>query len=274
MKPLHLTILLILAAFALQVDVLTMICPAEMPAPEDPVRMTTDERNALLEEYRSAAAEIRGRISEENTLFSFKFTLVGAILALLLAETLRTKAESDASPGEQFRRLRSPLAACFLWAAVITSAIIDTRIEYHVGLIKTLGDWVRLVVEPTLLAEEQGWEHFLSNSSLMTSRLYPLLRSNVHLLTLVLFVLGILTYRKSSRLGSEQALGESTAWICRAGCWGTILVFAIAGLHNYHARSGAFLVVPALLVLFAMYAASKLWPTGSPESPSSRGVAG
>lgn len=202
--------------------------------PAVPVDTTTTpvQREMLLEQYRVVAGEIQSRIEQESVLFALKFTLAGSILAVLVTTFIRAGAghprEGPTGGGEW---IKHPSVAAFLWAAVLTSAIVDTRIQFHVDLIIALGGWVRNVVEPALLGTDlAGWETYLADRGPMESTIYPLLRANAVLLTLVLFAFTVLVFRTSA--GQEPA-GNLVRRICQAGSAGSFVVFWMVGIH-YH----------------------------------------
>jgi hypothetical protein len=136
------------------------------PLQDDP------SRQFLYRQYETAVQEIQNRLNQENLLFGLKFTLVGGVLALFFSYRLKGNNEN------KLDNLRgSPLAACFFWAAVITSSIVDCRILFNADFIITIGTWINQVVEPAMLDNHKmGWEHFISTSKLIKSGDYPFLR--------------------------------------------------------------------------------------------------
>ena len=169
-----------------------------------------DARDFLIRQYENNVKEIHERLNQESLLFALKFTLVGAVLAVILNRVWKE--------GQDFTRLRdSPAAAAFFWAAVVVSTIVDLRIFFHVHMIGTLGTWIRDHVETVLLpGEVVGWEHYLSGyPNFMTYKLYPLMRLFNHLLTLLLFAFAAVIFLAQ---GSIKARAVTRIGGCASFC--------------------------------------------------------
>lgn len=243
-----LVILFVLAAL-LQFDIARVIGPRWGRPPANPQQqrdLSEGEREFLLRQYETAREEIRVRIEQESLLFGFKFTLVGAILALVFGSHLRGlrlarlnaehAADEAADTSERPRGyLVSPLSACIFWAAVVCSAIIDTRILFHADVMVTLGSWIRDNVEAQLLERPIGWEHYVSEeSALFGSRMYSLLRFNIHLLTLVLFAVTTLTFSGELVSAEDPDHGAAIRRICLFGSLGSFVCFFLVGIHFHY----------------------------------------
>ncbi len=200
--------------------------------------LTKKSEKFLLIQYDTAITEIQNRIEEEHILFTLKFTLVGAVLALLFTQPLRSNYQGS------LRSLNtSPMAACFFWAAVITSGIVDCRILFNADFISTLGKWIKNNVEPFFYQNPQiGWEHYLSNKAkLINSSLYPLLRLNNHLLTFFLFFITMLlfalarttTSQSRDNLDEPHTNNDELRFINCFGSSTSFIVFGFAAIH-YH----------------------------------------
>ena len=187
----------------------------------------------LLREYDSAVKEIHSRIDQESLLFGFKFSLVGAILGLLFAGQVRGGDDNATGP---WRLLTSPQAAAFCWAAVATSAIIDSRILYHQVITAALGTWIRTNVEPFFLAGNiRGWEGYIATEPLpIHHKMYPLLRFNVSLLTYALFAATSVAYGVIAP--ASQLHDRLLARVCAAGSVGCLIAFYFVGLQFHYWR--------------------------------------
>jgi hypothetical protein len=228
--------------------------------------MMPEQRQYLQEAYGNAVKEIQSRLEQESLLFGFKFALVGSILALLY-RTPEKKEDSN-------RLLVTARSACFVWAAVITCGIIDTRIHFHHNIIGMLGTWIRQQVEPVMLGETVvGWEWFWGHeSSLLRSRIYPLLRLNTSLLTFVLFVAAAyVSLPNAASHEQDDETRRSVRKYCRAGCLASFSVFFLVSVH-FHPDKPAMLVAYGVLLLAGGMVS---WVSWSPNSPGSgRGPCG
>jgi len=143
----------------------------------------------ISEEYKSAAEEIRTRIGQEEILFGLKFSLVGAIMAVLFS--MFKKQERDF-----FEKLvQKRRAAAFFAAALFTAAIIDMRLRFNDKIIESLGHWVWCVERtfPQHWGAGHGippWENFLFLQ--LDKGANPLMRYSSHLLTSLLY--GVAVY--------------------------------------------------------------------------------
>lgn len=201
------------------------------------------EINFLIKQYDNAVKEIHERLHQESVLFAMKFSLVGAILALMFTSTVisfkNIKGETD--PLRTTLLFNPPLIAMFCWAATITSAIIDTRIMYHTDLIVVLGTWIKNHVEPVLYSSSQliGWENFLASknlkSRLFTSQLYPLLRSDTSILTLFLFLANTIVF--SIKRLSYSNNNKPFRTVCAVGSIGCFVIFFLVSIHFQYDKS-------------------------------------
>jgi hypothetical protein len=125
-------------------DKLQRSTPAPAPRLEDVPAAINEWRH---DEYKVATAEILARIEHHQTLFTLKFTIVGAILALLFS-LLNKNAVEDF---ESFVRKRR--SAVFFSAALFASVVIDAQLRNNIDMIVTLGDWVRSALRAFLPGE-------------------------------------------------------------------------------------------------------------------------
>lgn len=198
----------------------------------------------ILKQYETATQEIQMRLEQEKVLFIMKFSLIGAILAVLFyshiikatdkEETINKKDEYVAA----FRT--SAFVAMICWGAVITSSIVDLRLLFNSKFLVQIGSWIRNVVEPVMLvSSEKGWENQVIN--LTHSRVYPVLCLNWNLLTLILFVSAFWIFQP----GKDQ----TTSKICCFGSCITFLIFCLIGIHyHYDWNWWNFICVSASLV--------------------------
>lgn len=160
-------------------------------------------------EYATAVAEIGRRGEQEQALFILKFLIAAAVLIALFRllqessiKLTSTRArmvgdtEKMALPeGALNEDLRIRLALeeagnwllhnAFFWAAVLASAIIDTRLRFNAKMTETLGCWIQLLEEQssTLL-----WETYVRSKGIFFEQpMYAILRSFPNLLTIFLF---------------------------------------------------------------------------------------
>lgn len=194
----------------------------------NPLQKDDPSRRFLYRQYETAVQEIQNRLNQENLLFGLKFTLVGGVLALFFSYRLKGRDES------KLDNLRgSPLAACFFWAAVITSSIVDCRILFNADFIVTIGTWINHVVEPAMLDDHKmGWEQFVSTSKLIKSGAYPFLRFNAHLLTLLLFISTFLLFF----INVPKKTKDEVRRVNVIGCAASLVVFGLAGLHYHYSK--------------------------------------
>jgi hypothetical protein len=237
----------------------------------DEVKPSDEAKEFLSKEYENAVKEIQGRIEQENSLFGLKFTLVGAILALLFTSYLKGGAEKADVPDSKSSTRRdlftSPVAACFCWAAVITSAIIDSRIHYHQAVTTALGTWIETHVEPVQLGHGMvGWESYIVSESVMfNSRAYALLRVNANLLTLVLF--GATAFIFSGGVKGFETIPDeyATQRVCRAGSWVSFVVFFVVGLY-FHYSSFWWRIWCGFWMLMGLVLSAWVWHPRAPKA--------
>ena len=209
----------------------------------------------LLHEYENAVKEIHMRLDQESKLFTLKFSLVGAILGLLLAGFFMEKHKDIKKEHQLFV---SPLAVAFCWAAIITSGVIDNRILYNNNMVISLGTWIRDYVEPKFLSSSyHGWERYFSETgSLLKSRLYPFLRLNACLLTLVLFSFVTIIYsERSNSVSSDRARLRK---YCYTGSIGAIIVFSLVGIQ-FHYTEPIWTLYCIVIMIIGVFGACMLW---------------
>lgn len=136
-------------------------CPGPMIA-SDPQR----RRDFLFEQYQTAAAEIRERISQEHLLFYLKFIVAGAVLGWLLNAYAKKSPDSEEGSNneQELHTLASSKAGCLsAWSAVTLCTIVDIRLQFNTRIIADLGSWIRNCLEPCLHAINAiGWEAYYS----------------------------------------------------------------------------------------------------------------
>ena len=192
------------------------------------VSLKEDQRTFLLKEYETVIQEIRLRLEHEHTMIALKFTLVGAVLGVMLyAHELRGKPIEESS-------FRSSWAAMCCWAAVVVSAIVDVRRQFNSDVILQLGDWVKSIEGHLLTAGVAGWEQYVgSESSLWNSRLFPVLRLERELVTWATYLLCTTMFViRHSDQDSERLLQ-----IARLFGTFTYFLFGLYALHfHYQSR--------------------------------------
>jgi hypothetical protein len=223
------------------------------PAARKALNADSLSRGLLIRQYENAVLEIRARLEHENLLFSLKFTLVGAILGLLIADYVKKSTRRR----RQLEIFGSPLAALLLWSAVITSAIIDSRIHYNADIIMSLGDWIRkdveMAIHPIFVT---GWETYLAFiSPLFRSHLYPVLRANANVLTLILLAAATFLYSGRTTSSTRSRL---VARICRYGCTMAMVVFMLVGLH-FGLISLTWVLITIAFSAFGIICAFRFW---------------
>ncbi|MFH0726852.1 MAG: hypothetical protein V2B19_10960 [Pseudomonadota bacterium] len=245
-NPFLLTVI-ITAAIALSLDWATVFNYWKVENPKPAISaaqpLSPEQRDFLILEYKNAVEEIRARVNQECLLFGFKFSIVGAVLALFFNHIWKDTSEKASSPDsvtDLYQLKNSPKAAAFFWAAVITSSIIDCRILFHCDFIVSLGDWIKLNVEANLLPTKViGWERYVSENLVFSARIYPILRLNVHLLTLLLLVITVGIFFKKPR--TSFVLSEGGKFALEVSRWGgsiSFVVFALAGIHFQYIHLG------------------------------------
>ncbi len=177
------------------------------------------ESDFVLEEYKTVAAEIRERMSHENILFALKFTLVGAIIWLLFSVFGRREHDF-----ERFAHDRR--AAVFFMAALLSNAVVDSRLRFNARIVESLGDWV-WCLEGSLVGKTARvaamWEHFLHLQ--LDAGSFPIMRHFCHSLTPILFAVALYLFVVVAR-----SIHRSTmAMIVRGG----FVYFALLGIIAY-----------------------------------------
>jgi hypothetical protein len=263
-------------AACLQLGIPRTAPPTPAPTPPASAGLNDDARTMLLKQYDNATAEIRQRLEHEGTLFAFKFTLVGAVLAFLLGKYWKEGTTLGLDDIAQ-----SPVAASFFWCAVIASAIIDARINFNVAIIQSIGHWVRVVVEPAVYGSGppaiRGWERFLEtdDSSIFKAEFYYVLRFNMTLLTYVLFcaTCSIFVFGRGV-LPSKNAVQGITAadLVSLVGALISFGVFAIVSLQFNGATYAAFQSSTVICIVGVMCSVL-LWTCTTARMPRSGGVA-
>jgi len=197
----------------------------------------SDNRQFLLKQYDTAITEIQMRLTQESQLFALRFSLVGAILALLFSDYLlqvirvqRTNNSVQKQLGLHF--FNSIPACCFCWAAVITSALIDNRVNHHGDFLTALGRWIAEYAEPALLNKDyKGWEQYLSTSGVFSSKFYAILQLNTKLPTLVLFGVTVLSFSWRAFQSDNDTVSDQLKQVCRIAA---AVCFGVFALHAYH----------------------------------------
>ncbi len=187
--------------------------------------LSPDQRAFLLEEYKTATGEIRLRIEHEHTMIALKFTLVGAVLGVILYAQQKSTTAAE-SP------IRSTWAALCCWAAIVVSAIVDLRRQTNVDAIAQLGNWVGSI-ESQFLPGPIGWEHYVADRNpFWSSPFYPLLRVERELLTWALYLLAIMLFVPHRDDEDAKAIDG----IARLFGSVTFVLFGLYALHFHYQR--------------------------------------
>jgi hypothetical protein len=155
----------------------------------------TSTSNLATEEYKTVTSEIKDRLSNENLLFALKFTVIGGILWLLFS--VFGKREHDFGRFAHDRR-----AALFVVAALLSCAVVDTRLRFNSKVVESLGDWVWCYEKNPASAFSGDsstvmWEHFLHLQ--LSAGPFPILRHVCHLLTPLLYAISLYLFIMTAR---------------------------------------------------------------------------
>lgn len=138
----------------------TLVANVECQVSQGPAILDEQRRAFAMKQYESAVEEIRRRIEHEHLLFIFKFTAIGAVLAVLL-HSVGGRGRGQSS--DDFRqKLEESAFPIFLWSAVGISQVIDERMYFNVNMMKGLGCWLRTLETAMYGGVLDGWESFLS----------------------------------------------------------------------------------------------------------------
>jgi hypothetical protein len=127
-----------------------------------------DPPQFLLDEHKKVTDEIKTRIEEENELFRYKFSLVGALLAAFLARIwFQGDSASNSTPDERVEQLLdSGATSSVLTLACVIAVSIDIHIRTATIVTNQLGLWIAQFIEPAAIRQPfQGYENFLRGSS-------------------------------------------------------------------------------------------------------------
>ncbi len=224
--------------------------PAVRPA------LTTEERAFLTKEYDTVAAETKMRIDHEFSLFRLKFTLVGAVLAAIVAAR-----GIAAGAAEERGVLNSSITAISAWAAVFVAALVDLRRQWNSNIIMALSDWVQHVEGALLPPGITGWEQYIPTSGLWNDRFYPLLRIERELMTWVLFAVVVVLFIPTKTTKSPDR-DRRIFQIALGGGLATIIAFGLHALHFHYSEPVYVSVLTiATLALCAcyIYAVRRQW---------------
>ena len=120
-------------------------------------------RDGIIQQYNIASAEISRRLGHEHLLVVLKFTLAGAIIALMFKFYSEFSKPTGSDVKEIGHKWFTPSrgAAVCSWVAVAICCIVDIRIQANSRILAALGDWIRIEVEPCILPIYfMGWEWF------------------------------------------------------------------------------------------------------------------
>ncbi len=195
------------------------------------------QREFLLKEYDTAAAEISRRVDHEHDLFIKKLLFVGAVLgSISLSQIVDAK--------RRLAMLSSGVLLLCCFVSVAVAAVIDTRLMFNTVIIRDHGRWIASV-EGLLLGEQppvRGWESFFADESVLWDVPITLLVSvDRQLLTVLLFVVALYLWNKQPGLHGDHGLRYtflSMAYMCLG-------LVALPGLYN----GQAFAVTLALLLV-------------------------
>lgn len=176
----------------------------------------TLEENWDIESYRAATAEIRDRISHEQVLSVFKFSIVGGILWVLF-HLLKIPLDYQGT------FLRQRRTALFFSAALLTCTIVDYSLRFNMKLVETLGDWIWCLEESRKL--HLGWEHFLPAE--LESNWFPIMRRVSLLFTALLY--SVILYIFVILPNDKDNLDEGTSKVVKAAAAAMFALLVVFG---------------------------------------------
>jgi len=268
MKIIAFIVLIICSAFLL-INLSFII--REPPIIPNSVKQIDKDASAFLflqEQYKTAVSEIQYRISDIDKLFLIKFTFIGAILLFFISTFIKfenIKDSSSADLGSKFHSIiLSPVAAVFLWTAVITCIIIDAKIQLHRSFIGTLGNWIKTQIEPLLAGElalkNATWEAFLASSpkSVINSSWFSFFSMDSQLLTILLFSITSCLYSGIFMQNNKS----STKRICLLASIISFMLIFVNGVH-YNYKNNNWILICIISGTLGIIASLYIWlPTG------------
>lgn len=181
----------------------------------------------ILAEVNKAINEIQMRLEDQSRWFQYKFLFVGGLLAAFLGifpyARLRSTNLGDVKEASSAalleRALKSKPTLVGLAAITCLSLMIDLHIRGNAIVISQIGLWIASHIEPLYLNNRDfppysflPWESFLRQGGAMhtdvinsVSFFWP-----IHILTIVVFLLYIISERISSMESKTGAFGIET----------------------------------------------------------------
>ncbi len=235
----------------------------------------------LNEQYKTSTQEIRNRLEHEHLLFALRFTIVGAMLALIF-NTAKSP-NNRKWKNEYYNYLQGfSLIASIGWAAVAVSAVIDVRATFNAEMISIVGSWIRCV-EPLFMFEKiQGWETYLDNTWVTNSSnvdvknwldamhviIHALLRMDRPLLTWVLYVMVLyffvivpakfIDFEKNGKTDLQDVFHGFSFRLARWAVTGCYLLFGLSGYYPYANKQYPAGIIYAATVFLAIILAITL----------------
>ncbi len=181
----------------------------------------------LLQNYMAVREEVKERITQQQLLFGLKFTIVGAILAMLVQWYRRD---------EIVRLAHRSSAALLFCAALLASAVVDVRLRFNSKLIESLGSfcwcWEKTIMETFPAVRDHvavPWEHYLILE--IGRGVFPLLRYFSLSLTVILFGLSLALFV----VLPTWAPSKPTLTLLRISAFAMFLIFGLIGTSYYEA---------------------------------------
>lgn len=208
-------------------------------------------------QYETASTEIRMRIEDEASLYTYKFTVVGAVLGLLITGLLKSRFENK-SPDEQdtqgIRKYVLLDSAVFYWVAAIMAALIDARIQFNAYLMGQLGGWIAMIETSLLANPDVGWEHYIAAATFRTGWHGPFVALDRQLLTLMMFGLALFFGVGHRNLAHENTVStKMKAYVGKISLCTCMLLYVLSDLVNMpYPRD---LLIPTTLALLGIVVA-------------------
>jgi hypothetical protein len=216
-----------------------------------------DSSKFLLDEHKKVTDEIGANLEEENTLFRYKFALVGGLLLAFLAHIAYPRDGGSARRADgRVEELMNSTATCFALAlACVIAVTIDLHIRTKAITSHELGLWIANYVEPTYIRQPYlGYETFLRTLGMHHDQIYGFFYwPPLHFLTWILYLLYLFVL--------QNVCVQRNRWLpqrLHLILGGFVLVHLSIGAFawmGHTAPSGFEFVLP-----FGNYSKNSMWP--------------